>query len=68
MFAFQGLSELKVVVDDSREGWRDALKALLEAYFYGHLAPVLDVSQLRYGNVWWFLSPSTHCGVCTMAY
>lgn len=47
IFAFQGPSELKVVVDDSREGWRDALKVLLEAYFYGHKAPVLDVSQLR---------------------
>lgn len=63
IFAFQGPSELIVVVDDSREGWRDALKALLEAYFYGHKAPVLDVSQLRYGSVWWFFSPSTHCVV-----
>ena len=38
---------MKIVVDDSREGWRNALKVLLEAYFNGHPAPVLDVSRLR---------------------
>ncbi|CAB1114211.1 unnamed protein product [Ectocarpus sp. CCAP 1310/34] len=42
-----GPSELKIVVDDSREGWRDAFKLLLEAYFFGHQVPVLDVSNLR---------------------
>lgn len=47
LFAIQGPSELKVVVDDSREGWRDALEVLLEAYFFGHTAPEFDVSQLR---------------------
>lgn len=35
------------VVDDSREGWRDALKALLESYFLGRKAPALDTSRLR---------------------
>ncbi|CAM9251274.1 unnamed protein product [Laminaria digitata] len=35
------------VVDDSREGWRDALKAVLESYFFGRNAPALDTSQLR---------------------
>lgn len=47
LFAIQGPSELKVVVDDSREGWRDALEVLLEAYFFGHTAPEFDMSQLR---------------------
>ncbi|CAN0319627.1 unnamed protein product [Ectocarpus sp. 6 AP-2014] len=43
----EGPSELNIVVDDSREGWRDAFKLLLEAYFFGHQVPVLDVSNLR---------------------
>lgn len=47
IFVLQGRNEMKIVVDDSREGWRNALKVLLEAYFNGHPAPVLDVSRLR---------------------
>lgn len=43
----QGAGDLHVVVDDSREGWRNALKVLLEAYFFGHRLPVFDMSQLR---------------------
>lgn len=39
--------EASFVVDDSREGWRDALKALLESYFFGRKAPALDTSRLR---------------------
>lgn len=35
------------VVNDSREGWRDALKALLDSYFFGRKAPALDTSRLR---------------------
>ncbi|CAM9110639.1 unnamed protein product [Hapterophycus canaliculatus] len=40
-------SELTVVVDDSREGWRDALRVLLESYFFGSPAPTFDTSKLR---------------------
>lgn len=38
---------MKIVVEDSREGWRDALKVLLQAYFFGHKQPVFDMSLLR---------------------
>lgn len=38
---------MHVVVHDSREGWRDALRVLLEAYFLGHGEPIFDTSQLR---------------------
>lgn len=46
-FTNQVPGETCFVVDDSREGWRDALKALLESYFFGRKAPALDMSQLR---------------------
>ncbi len=52
------------MVDDSREGWRDALKVLLEAYFYGHPAPVLDVSQLRCGVVLHLCNTLSENGTC----
>lgn len=43
----QKKGEFKVTVEDSREGWRDALKATLEAYFLGHRQPAFDISLLR---------------------
>ena len=47
LLLLQKSDEIQVVVEDSREGWRDALKALLQAYFLGHRSPVFDTSQLR---------------------
>lgn len=47
----QESDEMHVVVDDSREGWRDALKVLLEAYFLGLRSPVFDTSRIRCGEV-----------------
>ena len=35
------------VIPDSREGWTDSLKLLLNAYFRGHGFPIFDYSLLR---------------------
>lgn len=35
------------VVHDSIEGWAEALNRLMEAYFYGSIRPVFDLSQVR---------------------
>ncbi|CAN0180761.1 unnamed protein product, partial [Discosporangium mesarthrocarpum] len=35
------------LVEDSREGWREALRRLLETYFLGKSLPTFDLSLLR---------------------
>lgn len=35
------------IIPDSREGWVEALRVLLRAYFYGERTPVFDYSQIR---------------------
>lgn len=35
------------IIDDSREGWVESLKVLLEAYLSGKEKPIFDYSQLR---------------------
>lgn len=45
----QGSGRMNVVVEDSREGWRDALKIILQSYFFGHREPTFDMSLLRCG-------------------
>ena len=35
------------VIDDSREGWVDSLRALLKAHFYGTEKPTFDYSRIR---------------------
>lgn len=37
----------RYVVGDSIEGWADAVKVLVEAYFYGKSTPVFDFSDIR---------------------
>ena len=37
----------KHVIEDTIEGWADALKALLKSYFYGTQLPIFDYSQIR---------------------
>ena len=40
------------VVHDSREGWVDALRMLLDSYFHGRVRPVFDFQAIRpYGSV-----------------
>ncbi len=38
-------------IPDSREGWVEALKLILEAYFLGKQAPILDFSKIRLAGV-----------------
>jgi len=38
---------VKYVVADSVEGWSDAVKALVEAYFLGKVRPIFDYSEIR---------------------
>jgi hypothetical protein len=35
------------VIEDSREGWVEALKLILEAYFLGKQVPIFDFSKIR---------------------
>lgn len=37
----------RYVIGDSIEGWADAVKVLVEAYFYGKLTPVFDYDDIR---------------------
>lgn len=37
----------KFVIDDTIEGWADALKALIKSYFYGTQMPIFDYSGIR---------------------
>lgn len=37
----------RYVVGDSIEGWADAVKVLVESYFYGKASPVFDFSDIR---------------------
>lgn len=37
----------RYVIGDSIEGWADAVKVLVEAYFYGKLQPVFDYDDIR---------------------
>jgi len=37
----------RYLVADSIEGWADAVKILVEAYFYGKASPVIDYSDVR---------------------
>lgn len=37
----------RYVIGDSIEGWADAVKVLVEAYFYGKLQPVFDFGDIR---------------------
>lgn len=37
----------KFVIEDTIEGWANALKALLKSYFYGTQLPIFDYSQIR---------------------
>ena len=37
----------KFVIDDSIEGWADAVKVLVEAHFYGKSKPAFDFRQIR---------------------
>lgn len=37
----------RYVIGDSIEGWADAVKVLVEAYFYGKLQPVFDYGDIR---------------------
>lgn len=37
----------RFLINDSIEGWADAIKALIKAYFYGHSNPVFDFSAIR---------------------
>lgn len=37
----------RFVVGDSIEGWADAVKVLIEAYFYGKRYPIFDFSDIR---------------------
>jgi len=39
--------ERRFLVGDSIEGWADAVKVLMEAYFYGKIKPVFDFSDIR---------------------
>lgn len=39
--------ERRFLVGDSIEGWADAVKVLVEAYFYGKIKPVFDFSDIR---------------------
>jgi len=39
--------ERRFLVGDSIEGWSDAVKVLVEAYFYGKIKPVFDFSDIR---------------------
>jgi ribonucleoside-diphosphate reductase alpha chain len=35
------------MVGDSQEGWSDAIKVLVESYFYGKITPVFDFRDIR---------------------
>lgn len=37
----------RYVIGDSIEGWSDAVKVLVEAYFYGKLQPIFDYDDIR---------------------
>lgn len=37
----------RYVIGDSIEGWADAVKVLVEAYFYGKLQPIFDYGDIR---------------------
>ena len=37
----------KYVIEDTIEGWADALKALIKSYFYGTQMPIFDYSGIR---------------------
>lgn len=37
----------RYVIGDSIEGWADAVKVLVEAYFYGKLQPIFDFGDIR---------------------
>lgn len=37
----------RYVIGDSIEGWADAVKVLVEAYFYGKLHPIFDYGDIR---------------------
>ena len=39
--------ERRFLVGDSIEGWADAVKVLVEAYFHGKIKPVFDFSDIR---------------------
>lgn len=39
--------ERRFLVGDSIEGWSDAIKVLVEAYFYGKARPVFDLRDIR---------------------
>lgn len=39
--------QMRFTIPDSREGWVEALRLLLEAYFFGHRKPILDYSAIR---------------------
>lgn len=47
----QGTSQqemaIDIVVEDSREGWANALSTLVDAYLYGKIFPVFDYSLIR---------------------
>ncbi len=40
-------SKRRYVVGDSIEGWADAIKVLIEAYFFGKPSPTFDFSDIR---------------------
>lgn len=40
-------NHVRHMIADSIEGWSDAVKALVEAYFYGKPKPIFDYSEIR---------------------